>query len=157
MSTCHGGAGQPLDRDSAQLGQDTGIPNDYHHEDIDNLENLKQEHCINLKTLTQDLDDLHPRVQAGKGQPMEAINCIENELHKSSAPPKPLDDVLQQYTGTLCSAQKQTPFMNMLVQDILTFNSSDSMQLEHWLVDIETTANLTDESRTILAQAKSKG
>ena len=31
------------------------------------------------------------------------------------------------------------------------------MQLEDWLVDIETTASLTDESRTKLAQAKSKG
>ena len=30
-------------------------------------------------------------------------------------------------------------------------------QLEDWLVDIKTTANLTDESRTKLAQAKSKG
>ena len=31
------------------------------------------------------------------------------------------------------------------------------MQLEDWLVDIETAADLTDESRTKLAQAKSKG
>ena len=31
------------------------------------------------------------------------------------------------------------------------------MQLEDWLVDIETAANLIDESRTKLAQAKSKG
>ena len=30
------------------------------------------------------------------------------------------------------------------------------MQLEDWLVDIETTADLTGESRTKLAQAKSK-
>ena len=31
------------------------------------------------------------------------------------------------------------------------------MQLEDWLVDIETAANLTDESRTKLAQTMSKG
>ena len=30
-------------------------------------------------------------------------------------------------------------------------------QLEDWLTDIETTADLIDESRTKLAQAKSKG
>ena len=30
------------------------------------------------------------------------------------------------------------------------------MQLEDWLVDMETTANLTDKSRTKLGQAKSK-
>ena len=47
--------------------------------------------------------------------------------------------------------------MNTLIQDIPTFNGSDSTQLEDWLVDIETIANLTDESRTKLAQAKSKG
>ena len=46
---------------------------------------------------------------------------------------------------------------NLLIQDIPTFNGSDSTQLEDWLVDIETVAKLTDESRTKLAQAKSKG
>ena len=93
---------------------------------------------------------------------MEAINYIEHKLHRlslvlhSSAPLEPLDDILQQYTETLCSAQKQTTFANTLIQDIPTFNGSDSKQLEDWLVDIETTANLTDESRTKLAQAKPK-
>ena len=53
--------------------------------------------------------------------------------------------------------QKQTTFENTLIQDIPTFNCSDSTQLEDWLVDIETAADLTDESRTKLAQAKSKG
>ena len=38
----------------------------------------------------------------------------------------------------------------------MIFNGSDSSQLEDWLVDVETTANLTSESRTKLAQAKSK-
>ena len=45
----------------------------------------------------------------------------------------------------------------MLIQDIPTFNGSDLTQLEDWLIDIETADNLTDESRTKLAQAKSKG
>ena len=81
---------------------------------------------------------------------MEAINHMEHELYRlslafhSSAPPEPLDDVLQQYTETLCSAQKQITFANTLIQDIPTFNGSDS-NTEDWLVDIETTANLTDE------------
>ena len=94
---------------------------------------------------------------------MEAINHIEFELHRlslalcSSSPPEPLDDVLQQYTETLCSAQKQTTFAHTLIQDITTFNGSDSTQLGDWLVDIETTADLTYESRTKLAKAKSKG
>ena len=85
---------------------------------------------------------------------MEAIHHLECELHRlfltfqCSAPPQPLDEVLQQYTEILCSAQKQTTFANTLIQDMPTFNGSDSTQLEDWLVDIETAANLTDESRT---------
>ena len=34
---------------------------------------------------------------------------------------------------------------------------SDSSQLEDWLINVETAANLTSESRTKLAKAKSKG
>ena len=78
-------------------------------------------------------------------------------MFQPSAPSEPLDEVLQQYMETLCSAQKQTTVANTLIQDISTFNGSDSTQLEDWLVDIETAANLTDESRTKLAQAKTKG
>ena len=94
---------------------------------------------------------------------MEAIHHLEHELHRlllklqSSVPPEPLDKVLQQYMETLCSAQKQTTFTNILIQDIPSFNGNDLAQLEDWLTDIETAADLTDESRAKLAQAKSKG
>ena len=47
--------------------------------------------------------------------------------------------------------------MSTLLQDITIFNGNDSSQLEDWLIDIKTTADLTSESRTKLAQAKSKG
>ena len=94
---------------------------------------------------------------------MEAIHYLEHEHHRlsltfqPSALPESLDEVLQQYMETLCSAQKQTTFANTLIQDIPTFNGSDSTQLKDWLIDIETAADLMDESRTKLAQAKSKG
>ena len=58
MTTCHGGAGQPLDRDITAQGKYIDIPNDYHHEDMDNFENMEQENLTNMKALTQDLDDL---------------------------------------------------------------------------------------------------
>ena len=64
--------------------------------------------------------------------------------------------MLKQYMDTLCSAQKETNFMNTLIQDITSFNGNDSSQLEDWLVDIENAADLSAESRTKLAQAKSK-
>ena len=54
MATHHGGAGQPLDRDTTLHGQDTDIPNDYHYEDMDNFENTEQENHTNLATLTWD-------------------------------------------------------------------------------------------------------
>ena len=44
-----------------------------------------------------------------------------------------------------------------MLQDISAFNGHDATQLKDWLVDIETAADLTIESRTKLAQAKSKG
>ena len=92
------------------------------------------------------MDNLHHKVQAGEGQPAEALHCIECELHRlsialhPSAPPEPLNDVLKQYTDTLCSAQKQTNFANTLIQNIPIFNGNDPTQLEDWLVDIETAA-----------------
>ena len=43
---------------------DVNIPNDYHHEDMDDFENVEQENHTNLAALTSDLDDLHHRVHA---------------------------------------------------------------------------------------------
>ena len=47
--------------------------------------------------------------------------------------------------------------MNTLLQDITIFNCSDSSQLEDWVIDLETAADLTSERRTKLAQVKPKG
>ena len=44
-----------------------------------------------------------------------------------------------------------------MLQDIPTLNEQDSSQLEDWLTDIETASELTVESRTKIAEAKSKG
>ena len=58
MATHHGGMGQPLDRDPTLQEQGSDIPNDYHHEDMDNFENVEHETHTTLKDLTRDLDDL---------------------------------------------------------------------------------------------------
>ena len=58
---------------------------------------------------------------------------------------------------TLCSAQKQINFATSLLQDILILTEHDTTLLEDWLMDIETVADLTSESRTKPSQAKSKG
>ena len=85
---------------------------------------------------------------------MDAISHLECKLNRLaltlllSAPPEPIEEVLQQYTGTLCTAQKKTSFVNTLLQDIVIFNGNDSSQLEDWLIDIETASDLTGKSRT---------
>ena len=111
MATCHGGAGQPSDRDPNLPKQDTDITSK-HLEDIDNFENVEHENHTVMKTLTRNLDNMQQRVENAEGQPMDAINHLECELHRvllnlqPPVPPEPLDEVLQQYTETLCSAQK---------------------------------------------------
>ena len=54
-------------------------------------------------------------------------------------------------------AQKKTSSESSLLQDIPTLNGQDSSQLEDRLTDIETASELTGESKTKIAQAKSKG
>ena len=116
------------------LEQDPDTPGKYHHRDIDNFENVEHETHTTLKTLTREINHLRQRIETAKGQPPEAISCLECELHRLSlalsplALLEPLDDVLQQYMETLCTAQKKTNFANTLIQDIPTFNGSDSMQ-----------------------------
>ena len=162
MATHHRGTGQPLDRDDTPHGEDTEVntSHEYHHNGAGDFETIEWEHHTNLANITQELDDLHHRVQAGGGQPIEAFHHVECKLQRllialsPSAPPETLNDVLRQYTGTLCSAQRQTHFTNTLLQDITIFTGNDATQLEDWLLDIETTADLSAEIRTKLAQGK---
>ena len=136
---------------------------DFNTAETDHFEDLERNNPTKLTALTREIDDLHQQVQDGEGQPTETLNHIECELQKLSialhppAPTKPLGEVIWHYTKTLCSAQKQTNLTTSLLQDILVFNGHDTTHLEDWLVDIETAADLTTESRTKLAQAKSKG
>ena len=84
MATHHGGAGEPLDKDSTPHEHGTDVPSNYNHEDMDNFENVEKENHTTLKALTRNLDDLQHRVETAEGQPMEAINHLECELHRLS-------------------------------------------------------------------------
>ena len=90
------------------------------------------------------------------------MDCIECELQNLSialhpppppAPTEPFGEVMQQYTDTLCTTQKQSNLTNSLLQDMAVFNEHNSTKLEEWLTDIETAADLTNESRAELAKA----
>ena len=100
-------------------------------------------------------------VEDRDNDPRDAIAHLEQKLNQLAitlCPPSELiGEVLDKYTDTLCNAQKKISLESSLLQDIPTLNGNDSSQLEDWLTDIETASDLTGESRTKLAQAKSRG
>ena len=180
MATHHKGAGHPLNRGLDILTEDTehadiSTDNTYSSdatvalgdpEGVGHPEDPVYTNQDRLTALTRELNDLHQRVAAIEGQPAEALDCIQQELQDLStaihqlrppAPAKPFGEVLCQYTDTLCSTQKQSNLTNSLMQDIPVFNEYDSTKLEDWLLNIEMAADLTSESRTKLAKAKSLG
>ena len=162
IATCHGGKGKPSEKDSDTQEHDVAIHNEY-QADINDFENIEPDHHAGLRDLTHEIDHLQQKVEANETKPMDTISHLECKLNRlaltlcPSALPDPIEEVLQQYTNTLCTAQKKTSFANTLLQDIAIFNGYDSSQLEDWFIDIETALDLTGKSRTKLAQAKSKG
>ena len=78
MATHHGGTGQLPEMIPIPHEQDPDSPSKYHHEDIDNFENVEHETHTTLKTLTREIDHLWQRIETAKGQPTEAINCLEH-------------------------------------------------------------------------------
>ena len=78
MATHHGAAEQPLDRDANQNGKgpEANTPYNYHHEEMNDAENIEQENHTSLATLTQELDDLQYIVQVGEGKPTETLHHI---------------------------------------------------------------------------------
>ena len=49
--------------------------------------------------------------------------------------------IINQYTNTLCTTQKQTNLTDSLLEDITVFNEYDSTKLEDGLMDMETAAD----------------
>ena len=62
MATHHGGTEQPLERVPTPHEQDPGTLSEYHHDNMDNFENVEHENHTSLKTLTRELDHLWHRV-----------------------------------------------------------------------------------------------
>ena len=181
MATCHGGTGHPVDRDidlhvEDMEGINTGPDNDNENtsgsdttiafggsEADSHPSKLIPSNQAKLTALTREIHNLHQWVEAGEGQPAEGLDCIEWELQNLSLtlqpqpasipiPAEPFGEVIYQYTNTLCTTQKQMNLTISLLQDIIVFNS-----LEQWLMDIETAADLTNESWAKHTKAKSRG
>ena len=162
MATHHGGTGKPLEKGFDPQETNVTIHNEY-QADVNDFKNVELDHHARLRDLTNEKDYLRQKFEANETHPMDAINHLECKINRLaltlylSALPGPLDEVLQQYTDSLCTAQKKTSFVNTLLQDIAIFNSNDSSQLEDWFIDIETASDLTSKSRTKLSQVNSKG
>ena len=129
-------------------------------QDIDNIsEDAFQDENIVQKLLCK-TEHLKRAIEDRDNDPREAIHELEQRLNRLTltlcSSDDPIENVLDKYTETLCTTQKKTSLESSLLQDIPTLNGQDSSQLEDWLTDIETASELTGESRTKIAQAKSK-
>ena len=117
MATCHGGTGKPSEKDSDTMENDVDIHNEY-QADVTDFENVEPDHHARLRELTNGIDYLPKKVEANKTQPTDAIRHLECELNRSaltlhlSTLLGSLDEVLQQYTDTLCTGQKEMSFVN---------------------------------------------
>ena len=123
-------------------------------EDIFQDENIIQKLLHKTECLKQTIEDRTMTPRESIHELEQRLNRLTLTLHPSD---DPIENVLDKYTETLCTAQKKTSLESSLLQDIPTLNGQDSSQLEDWLTDIETASELTGESRTKIAQAKSKG
>ena len=143
MATCFGGIGNTPIEDPRTQESDNGSENEFQDEDVmrqvlTETKNIKQEKYCKPRDAIQEIE--------------QRLNDLSLSLHQQHSP---IENVLDRYTETLCSAQKKTSLENTLLQDIPILNGQDSSQLEDWLMDIESAAKLTSKSRTKLAQAKS--
>ena len=130
-------------------------------QDVDNVSEDESQDEDLVKKLLCETACLKQFVEDRDNEPREAIHDLEQRLNRLTLTlhhsDTPIENVLDRYTETLCTAQKKTSLESSLLQDIPILNGQDSSQLEDWLMDIKTASELTGESRTKLAQAKSRG
>ena len=160
MATHYGGIGDTLVNNPESHDMDSDSQDNY-REDVNDLEHIELNPPVKLKHLTCKMEQLRQTVKDWDNDPMDAIKHLEQKINQLAIilcpPTEPIGEVLNKYTNTLCNAQKKTSLENSLLQDIPILNGNDSSQLEDWLTDIEIVSELTGESRTKLAQAKSRG
>ena len=148
LATCYSGVG------------DTSMENP-ETQDLDNVsqDNFQDKNIV--QQLIHEIECLKQAIEDRDNDPRDAIHQLEQKLNQLTLtlhpPSEPIQEELDKYTETLCTAQKKTSLESSLLQDISILNGQDSSQLEDWLTDIETASELTGKSRTKLAQAKSRG
>ena len=115
-------------------------------QDMDNIskdafqdENIVQKLLCKTEHLKQVIEDRD-------NDPREAIHELEQRLNRLTLTvhhsDDPIENMLDKYTETLCTAHKKTSLESSLLQDIPILNGQDSSQLEDWLMDIETASKI---------------
>ena len=134
MATHYGGVGDTSMEDPGTQNLDNVSQDEFQDENI-------------VQNLLSKTECLKQAIWDGDNDPREAIHQLEQRLnrltltlHPSS---EPIEEVLDKYTETLCTAQKKISLESSLLRDIPTLNGQDSSQLEDWLTDIETASELT--------------
>ena len=162
MATHYGGIGNAKDSEPLDINANIQDQDEY-QADINEFENIEPDHQAGLRALTCELEQLWQTVRANNNDHVDAISLLESRLNQLTltlhlpTPAEPIGEVLNKYADTLCNAQKKMSFVNSLPQDITVLNGNDASKVEDWLTDIEATSDLMGESRTKLAQGKSKG
>ena len=134
MATCFGGVG------------DTSMENP-ETQDVDNVseDNFQDENIV--QKLLCETEHLKQVIEDRDNDPREAIHELEQRPNRLTLTlchsNIPIENVLDRYSETLCTAQKKTSLESSLLQDIPILNGQDSSQLEDWLMDIETASELT--------------
>ena len=123
-------------------------------EDESQDENIVQKLLCKTAHLKQFVEDRDNEPREANHDLKQRLNRLTLTLCHSDTP---IENMLDRCTKTLCTAQKKTSLESSLLQDIPILNGQDSSRLEDWLMDIETASELTGESGTKFAQAKSKG
>ena len=137
------------------------------NQETDNVSEDESQDEDLIRQLLTETANIKQFVEDKCNEPKEAIHEIEQRLNNLTlalcCQNTPIENVLDRYTETLCTVQKKTSLESSLLQDIPILNGQDSSQLalasqlEDWLTNKETASELTNESRTKLAQVKSRG
>ena len=114
-------------------------------QDMDNVSEDTFQDVNIVQRLLHETECLKQVIEDRDNDPREAIQELEQRLNRLTLTLSPSDDpienVLDKYTKTLCTAQKKTSWESSLLQDIPTLNGQDSSQFEDWLTDMKQPQN----------------
>ena len=114
MATCFGGVGNTSMENLETQDVDNVSEDEFQDENIIQKLLCKTEH---LKQVIEDRDN----------DPREAINDLEQRLNRLTLTlhclDTPIENMLDRYTETLCTAQKKTSLESSLLQDIPIFTA----------------------------------